>query len=154
LLYEHLSKNHKFGIRLPLSIGFANGQRKEEVYDTFTMLRNRTVSSGLDLNFYVGRPDRFRYYIGSSFQLGFFTYSYYNYPIDPNLPPFQKTRIGTNYAILMNNGFWYQLGKQGLIGMDIGLGMQRRITRRDQSYYYGSLTTPKFSTNISLGFQF
>jgi hypothetical protein len=150
LFYERLSATQKFGIRLPLSIGIGHSPVRGDVYNNFSMLRNRTFSTGLDLNFYVGRPDKFRYYIGPSFQLGFFRYvdySYY-YPY-PSAPP---TKIGTHYALLLNNGIWYQLGKNILLGMDLGLGFQRRITRR--GYIYDPPNTIKLSGNLSAGIQF
>jgi hypothetical protein len=153
-LYEHLSKNYKLGIRFPLSIGVGHGQARGDIYEPYYMLRNRTFSTGLDLNFYVGRPDKFRYYVGPSFQLGFFKYGFYDYN-RPNPTGILQTRTGTHYAVLLNNGLWYQIGKQGILGMDIGLGFQNRVVQRDPSiYYYENPATLKLSANISAGFQF
>ncbi|MDO1445905.1 hypothetical protein Q0590_06560 [Rhodocytophaga aerolata] len=150
LLYEHLSANQKVGIRLPISIGISHKEIKGDVYNNFSMLRNRTFSTGLDLNFYVGKPDRFRYYIGPSFQLGFFRYiTDYYYPSPGTSLP---TSIGTQYAFLLNNGIWYQLDKTILLGMDFGLGFQRRTMSR--RYYSDPPTSAKVSGNISIGFQF
>jgi hypothetical protein len=153
-LYEHLSVNKKFGIRFPISIGLGSKGNRTDVYDTFSMLRNRSFGTGLDLNFYVGRPDRFRYYVGPSFQLGFFKYqAYNNYPgTGPYPSPSIKT--GTHYALLLNNGLWYQIGKQAVLGMDMGLGFQRRVINRDTNYYYQEGAYAKLSGNISIGFQF
>jgi hypothetical protein len=152
-LYEHLSKNYKFGIRFPLSIGVGHGQAKGEVYDPYYLLRNRIFSSGLDLNFYIGTPDRFRYYIGPSLQLGFFRSRFYDY-LSSNPNVVQQNRTGTHFALLMNNGLWYQISKKAVLGMDIGLGFQKRATSRGSGYYYENSGTPKLSANISAGFQF
>lgn len=153
LIYEHLSANHKFGIRLPLSIGINHRQVRGDIYDNFAVLRNRTFGTGLDLNFYVGRPDKFKYYIGPSFQLGFFKYisdNFYNpYPL-----PTYQTKNGTYYAFLINNGFWYQLSKQAVIGLDMGLGLQKRVINSHAYPYYGNASRFKLSGNLSVGFQF
>jgi hypothetical protein len=114
------------------------------------MLRNRIFSSGLDLNFYIGKPDRFRYYIGPSLQLGFFKYRFYDYR-SPTVV--EQNRTGTHFALLINNGLWYQISKKAVLGMDLGLGFQKRAAPRTYSYYENS-GTPKMSANISAGFQF
>jgi hypothetical protein len=150
-LYEHLSKNYKFGIRFPLSIGVGHGQITGDVYGPYYMLRNRTFSSGLDLNFYIGTPDRFRYYIGPSLQLGFFKYRFYDYR-SPTVV--EQNRTGTQFALLMNNGLWYQISKSAVLGMDLGLGFQKRATSRESGNYYGNSSRIKLSANISAGFQF
>jgi hypothetical protein len=153
LLYEHLSVNKKFGIRFPISIGLGSKGNRTDVYDTFSMLRNRTFGTGVDLNFYVGRPDRFKYYVGPSFQLGFFRYQpYYNSYPGPSYSPTLKT--GTHYAFLLNNGLWYQISRQAMLGMDIGLGVQKRVINRDTNYYYQERAFAKLSGNITIGFQF
>jgi hypothetical protein len=82
--------------------------------------------------------------------MGFFKYiGYYNYPPRPYSAP---TQTGSHYAILINNGLWYQVSRTALLGMDIGLGFQRRNTER--SPYHDQSNGLKLSANISAGFQF
>jgi hypothetical protein len=74
LTYERLSRSRKSGWRIPLSVGM--NQSREQMQSSF--IRNKLFSTGLDLNFYIGKPDRFRYFMGPSFRFGFYRASVYD----------------------------------------------------------------------------
>jgi hypothetical protein len=144
ITYERLSASRKFSWRVPVSIGF---NPSSEGYRSL-YARNKTFSSGLDLNFYVGIPDRFRYFAGPSLQFGF-------YRLDPFYvsPTRVENRIGRRFAVVMNNGFWYQATNNLLLGADLGLGISRRSSN-DYMYSYQNGWGGLLTTNLNLGIQF
>jgi hypothetical protein len=153
LAYEHFSPSQKFSYRIPISFGLNKKEERDLSY-TFLYSTGKSFSTGIDLNFYLGNPDdKFRYYVGPAIQLGFlrFTSPYYS-PTNPNG---RVTYKGTQFAILANNGFWYQATDRFVIGADIGVGLRRRSFQDTFLYdpYYERVTA-KLSGNISIGVTF
>jgi hypothetical protein len=142
--YERLSASRKFSWRVPVSLGF----NQATGLSGGSYARDKTFSSGLDLNFYVGMPDRFRYFVGPSFQFGF-------YRLGPSyISPTQvENQIGRRFAIVMHNGFWYQATGNLLLGADLGLGASRR-SGHHYLYSYNNGWGALLTANLNLGIQF
>jgi hypothetical protein len=154
LAYEHFSPSQKFSYRIPISIGLNKNEERELTY-VFLYSTGKSFSTGIDLNFYLSNPDdKFRYYLGPALQLGFlrFTAPQYFTPTNPNERYEYK---GTQFAILANNGFWYQVNQWFVLGVDIGFGLRRRSFNDDllNDPYYARVSA-KISGNISMGLTF
>jgi hypothetical protein len=154
LAYEHFSPSQKFSYRIPLSFGLNKNEERDLSY-SFLYSTGKSFSTGLDLNFYLSEPDdKFRYYIGPALQLGFlrFTSTYFT-ATNPNERYEYK---GTQFAILANNGFWYQVTDRFVVGADVGFGLRRRSFQNNDFMYdpFYERVSLKLSGNISVGISF
>jgi hypothetical protein len=151
--YERLSPTQKFSYRIPVSFGLSANNLKDPYY-AFFYSAGKSFSSGIELNFYIGNPDRFRYFIGPAFHFGFLRYTseYYN-TSGPNTHFLTK---GTQFALLVNNGFWFQAIDKVVLGADVGLGFRRRSFKENTitPYNYYQTVRPKLSANVSIGITF
>jgi hypothetical protein len=141
--YERLSARRTLSWRVPVSVGLDG----EYTSDAFSYGVNKVFSIGLDVNFTVGIPDRFRYYVGPTFQLGFFrlnTLYYFPFPM--------QTSTKHRLALGINNGVWYQVSRNLLIGGDVGLGLAR--SQGSSPYSFDNPVVPTVAANVNLGIQF
>ena len=73
--YERLSKNNKVGLMIPLSITFNPfaSLYKGNIDTTQTLVSNKkgtNIISGFDVNFYLGKKQNSKYFIGPRFRYG------------------------------------------------------------------------------------
>jgi len=150
--YERFSPSQKFSYRIP--VAFSLNNNSQDPYNAFFSSAGKSFGTGIELNFYLGNPDRFRYFIGPAFQLGFLRFSseYYN----PNGPTTKYEHKGTQVAILANNGFWFQATDRVVLGADLGLGLRRRSFKNNNTIYsyYPPVVSLKLSGNFSIGLTF
>ena len=149
MTYERLSRSRKVSWRIPLSVGI--DRITEQGNRTFrsTYIRNKVFLTGLDLNFYLGKPDRFRYFMGPSFRVGF-----YRAPLFDPFTLRTESQAGQRFTLVFNNGLWYQASRTILLGGEFGLGVFRNRVTTNQYYFYENRGGPLLTGSLNLGIQF
>ncbi|WP_201983836.1 hypothetical protein [Hymenobacter rubidus] len=130
LTYERLfGPNNQVGVKLPFSLKYGRNQspllNQSAIYPM-----NKSFSTGLEVNFYVGPPARVRYFLGPAVHYGRFRYDYSEGPDDFLLfsLSFRNRRaIAERYACYFNNGLRYQLGKHFVLAADAGIGWKTNV---------------------------
>ena len=162
--YERLlGVDSRVGVKVPLTVGVGHPSpvdRRDNHYQKY-----KTFSTGLELNFYPGPKERIRYYIGPAIQYGRFLYRYaermgeldfFGLYLGKVFGNYQES-TGQHFAVLLNNGFWYQLGKRFVFTADCGVGWQTKVldeTRKNLDT--GNLNGSHFKVagNLNAGYQF
>ncbi|HMT30131.1 MAG TPA: hypothetical protein PKD91_12710 [Bacteroidia bacterium] len=144
--YERILKTGKFGIKLPLSIGFNephissfNGSSPYQYhyYDGWDQTgyysTNKIFSTGLDLYYYTGGQGTLRYFIGPCIEFGQFYYKYYETTNTQPVSYTVKKEIGSYGALIFKNGMLFQPTKSFNVSLTIGAGFYQEQTKYDNS---------------------
>ena len=142
--YEHIFKNGKLGIKIPLSIGIIPSA---EYRDPYTY--DNIFYSGLGLNIYTKGQRMVSYYFGPEFQLGSATdmIEYWN----PSTDLEDYKEVTFNYSrFFLNNGITYSPVANFRLNVVLGLGF-RDFYLKD--YRLGRVK-PIFYFTVSMGYRF
>ena len=149
LSYERIFSEGKFGIQIPISIGYKDGTTSlplpPPIDNDYT---NELVSkfySGINLNLYPTGQGNFKYFLGPAVHMGsgtyFAEYESYNSIIE--------NPVETNYAkLLLNNGIIYSPVESLSISVVGAIGIQHMFN----SNLKKTETTGGLSINLSLRF--
>ncbi|OGX84464.1 hypothetical protein BEN47_16350 [Hymenobacter lapidarius] len=165
LTYERLlGADSQVGVKVPLTLGVEHSSPRGGLGNHYQ--RHKTFSTGLEINFYPGPRERFRYFIGPALQYGRFRYQYaeeylgeldfFGLNLGKVYGNYQES-IGQHVAVLLNNGVWYQLGKRFVFTADGGVGWQTKILDKTRkNFATGDLAGSrlKVSGNFNVGYQF
>ena len=165
LSYELLvGAKGRIGVKVPLTMKL--GAKQTATHDTWGYYQsNKIFGTGLELNFYSGPPARFRYFFGPAFQYGRFRYrsgeeylgnlDFFGIDLGPVYT--YKEGVGEHFAVLLNNGIWYQVGKRFVFSADAGVGWQIKVldqTLRNLNTEELAGSRVKIAANINFGYQF
>jgi len=140
--YERIFKSGKFGIKIPLSVGFKdlhiNDSAQYSYYnDGWASAgyynRYKIFSTGLDFYYYTGGQGTLRYFIGPCIEFGQFRYKYYEPTYTPPNNYKIKKEIGTYGAIIIKNGMLFQPTKSINVSLTIGAGFYQQETKYNDS---------------------
>ncbi len=165
LTYERLlGADSRVGVKVPLTLGFEHHSPRGRFGNHYQL--HKTFSTGLEINFYPGPRERFRYFIGPALQYGRFRYQYaeeylgeldfFGLNLGKVYGSYQES-IGQHVAVLLNNGVWYQLGKRFVFTADGGVGWQTKVldkTRKNLDTEDLAGGRFKVSGNFNVGYQF
>ena len=160
LTYERLfGKNNQIGLKLPLSLKYGPNQ-SPLLPQSANYPFNKSFSTGLEVNFYVGPPARLRYFLGPALHYGRFRYDYSEGPTDFFfwVVSFRDRRaIAERYAGYFNNGLCYQLGKRFMLAADAGIGWKTDVLdsrRKNLKTDDIAGTSLLLVGNVNLGYHF
>lgn len=159
--YERLfGATGKVGVKVPFTIKLSD-ERPATHYTWGYYQGNETFGTGLELNFYPGPRRRLRYFFGPAFQYGQFRYySGEKYPGNFDFfgiafgPAYQyEEAVGEHFALLLNNGVWYQVGKRFVFTGEGGIGWQTNVLDKNhRNLDTKELAGSHFKINVNFGF--
>ena len=163
--YERLfGAASRVGVKVPLTVGFGHQEPINRYQNDYQP--NKIFSTGLELNFYTTPAARFRYFIGPAFQYGRFRYRYaeeylgeldfFGWRLGKVYGSYRES-VGEHFAVILNNGVWYQIGKRFVFTATGGLGWQTKVldkTRRNLNTEDLAGARFKPAGNLSLSYQF
>ena len=165
LTYERLlGPDRRVGVKVPLTVKL-HRQPAETRHGLGYYPANKVFSTGLEVDFYSGPPARFRYFFGPAVQYGQFRYrsgqeylgnlDFFGLDFGPVYT--YEEGVGEHFALLFNNGVYYQMGKRFVFAADAGIGWQtkildKRLRNLDTDELAGSQL--KVTANINFGYQF
>jgi hypothetical protein len=158
--YERILKSGKFGIKIPVSIGFKDFEAGDSVqYGYYSeggdgkgyYNQYKIYSTGLDFYYYTGGQGTLRYFIGPCIEFGQFYYKYFEYT---NSTPYSyktKKEIGNYGAIIFKNGLLFQPTKSFNVSLTLGAGFYQQKTKYNDSYTNNS---PSYFVEESMAIEF
>ncbi len=158
--YERNLKSGKFGIKVPLSVGFKDFQVKDSAQYSYYndgwessgyYNQYKIFSTGLDFYYYTGGQGTLRYFIGPCIEFGQFYYKYYEPTYTPPNNYKLKKEIGSYGAILIKNGMLFQPTKSFNVSLTIGAGFYQQKTKYNDS---GNNYNPSYFIEESLAVEF
>lgn len=155
LAYERLVWANRLGIKVPVTLGINhNRYGGYGGYGTAFYQRNKTFSTGLELNFYLSKAERFRYFVGPAVQWGRFRYGY----VSHSNPGLAQVRLGQHLAVVAAAGIWYQVGSRFVFSADGSVGWQTKLLDRTGYPFYNEQLDRnawfRVSGNLNFGYQF
>lgn len=164
LTYEHLfGAQRRVGVKVPLTLKLVDA-RAESYYFPGYYQSSKFFGTGLELNFYTGPPARFRYFFGPVLQYGRFRYRSGEYLGTVDFFGFSlgkayryEDAVGEHFALLLNNGLWYQVGKRCVFTGEGGIGWQTKVldkNRKNQGNEALAGSDFKIAVNLGFGYQF
>lgn len=166
--YERVLKSGKFGIKIPLSVGFKDLHFSDSAQYSYyndgweaTGYYNRykIFSTGLDFYYYTGGQGTLRYFIGPCVEFGQFHYKYYE-PTNTSPNNYRlKKEVGSYGAIIFKNGLLFQPTKNFNASLTIGAGFYQQKTKYNDSsdnfnpgYFIEESMAVEFGLNIGYKF--
>ena len=142
--YERIIASGMLGLRIPLSIGFGNGNSNG--YFNANVSGGTIMASGLDLNIYPSGQGKTRYFIAPSFLITSFNYTFYDYSSSFNNT--YETRVGHQYAVVIKHGILMQITPHFNMSCVLGLGLSQNDTDYDDN------TNTKATLEFNVGYKF
>jgi hypothetical protein len=112
--YERIINHGYIGLRSPFILGLMHGASGN----------NKTIGTGLDINFYPFKQGRVRYFVGPSFEVGM---KKFYYPYSGQYGYYYNNTEETErsyYNLHINNGLMFQITKYFNISAVAGVGVQ------------------------------
>ena len=165
LTYERLlGPDRRVGVKVPLTVKL-HRQPAETRHGWGYYPANKIFSTGLEVDFYSGPPARFRYFFGPVVQYGQCRYrsgqeylgNFDFFGLDFGPVYTYQEGVGEHFAVLFNNGVYYQMGKRFVFAADAGIGWQTKVLDKglrnlNTEELAGSQL--KITANINFGYQF
>lgn len=148
--YELISKNGKFGYKIPVAVGFGNTDRDGP------RLFTNTIYSGFGLNAYIFGQNTISYFIGPEIHVGWGKddYYYYNYDWEYYGPSYgyEETLEFVYGRLLINNGIAFSPIDNFRLAAVMGLGVRYYNTGKDYYDDDGFRSTAYFTFSMGLRF--
>lgn len=142
--YEHIFKNGKLGLKIPLSIGIIHSANYSDPY-----VYDNIFYSGLGLNIYTKGQQIVSYFFGPEFQFGSGTDMVESWNADTYLEDYKEVTF--NYSrFFINNGVTYTPIANFRLSVVLGLGLRDFYIK---DYRIGQVT-PIFYFTVSMGYRF
>ncbi len=141
--YEHILKNGKFGLKVPVAIGFNNTD-----YNNGPRQYSNLIYSGFGLNVYLLGQRMVSYFIGPEIHVGIGRDHFYNY----SMYSYDETEDFVYGRFLINNGVSFNPIRNFRLAAVLGLGVRYYELEKSDNDDDGLRSTGYFT--FSMGFRF
>lgn len=166
--YEHFFNSGDYSIRIPLSVGFYTmGLNKfAELEDEFSgrqgyYRERKKFSSGFDCNYFPFGQGKVKYYVGPSFEFGYFDYMDETYTGTAPNYYVKETQPGSYQSLILQNGFLFQPSRNLNFSLSLGMGYTREkfihndiLNKYPEDIYVTKSEQFAFRFGLSVGYRF